>query len=177
MRPQCSWMMLIGFSAHCAKVTQDIAGHTFSESAHSIVELCLMFSFHPLGFGEMHCTKSKVTIKYERWPRRHRTGETEKKKIKRLSHDISSRKGCGALLNSRPAFPSRMRKGRGLKSIRHHAKNNLFKLHHRVSEILIDRWLFHPDFDKPTPQPVWKEEAEEKIIFLLDFGGGPFLRY
>lgn len=36
MRPQCSWVMLIGISAHCAILTQDIPGPAFPVSTRAL---------------------------------------------------------------------------------------------------------------------------------------------
>lgn len=47
MHPQCSWVMLIGISAHCAKLTQDIPGPALPDSTCRTVKLCRMFSSHP----------------------------------------------------------------------------------------------------------------------------------
>lgn len=59
MHPQCSWVMLIGISAHCAKLTQDIPGPALPDSTRRTVKFCRMFSSFPQGSGKMQGTENE----------------------------------------------------------------------------------------------------------------------
>ncbi len=84
MHPQCSWVMLIGISAHCAKLTQDIPRPTLPDSTRRTVKFCRMFSSFPQGSEKMQGTESQRKVK----PIKKREREYFFRKTKRCGYSV-----------------------------------------------------------------------------------------
>lgn len=84
--------MLIGISAHCAKLTQDIPGPALPDSTRRTVKLHRMFSSRPQGSGKMHGRENKSQRKMKTRNKRleeYFFFQKEKEVAKRLGYCVT----------------------------------------------------------------------------------------